>query len=315
MTIQGIDLSGHQGDGVKCPFPDWPKVRAWRDPNGVPIEFAICKATEANGWNDPSFAHNWAGIESVDLVRGAYHYAQPEGQRAGDAEAEARHFASRLVGFRKGIDFAALDIEDARLISKGKPFVEWVRAFVSTLNDILGQLTVIYTGGPFFDQHDGDPDESDVAFLAAHPLWLAAYVKNPDYFLPPEWRKPGWWMHQYSGDAPKQGGVFPRIDGILTNCDRNVFRGTVADLRAQIAALVIPDTIRPPPNSPGYEYQGAATPLGAETFHQRRIDQGFEDNDEDTDPGTPKAKSSSISQQLRAVFIPPGNDDEPPSAA
>ncbi|NJK52148.1 MAG: hypothetical protein HC936_03745 [Leptolyngbyaceae cyanobacterium SU_3_3] len=62
MVLEGIDVSVYQGN------IDWATVAS----QGIYYGFA--KATEGASTTDPAFAKNWAGMKSVGLVRGAYHF-------------------------------------------------------------------------------------------------------------------------------------------------------------------------------------------------------------------------------------------------
>jgi GH25 family lysozyme M1 (1,4-beta-N-acetylmuramidase) len=230
--IEGIDVSEAQG------VIDWLRV------GRTSVAFAACKATEGNGYVDHQFAANWNGIRSAGItVRGSYHFAHPDSIHQNDAAGEAEHFV-RTVGALDGLDFLALDIED-RKSPQGRTFTDWVVAFCERVDDLTGRRCLIYTGGPFFDEHDGVPDPETVARIAKHPLWLAAYVTDPTRYV----RMTAEWgalvIHQASGDeAPASLGIL-HVDGIHGNVDRDRFPGTLADLQALVRGLRIAPTREP----------------------------------------------------------------------
>src|SRR4051794_28794601 len=64
-TIEGIDI------GIGQKNPDWPRVRQ----SG--IDFAIIKATQGTSYKQEYFGASWKGAKSAGVIRGAYHYFEP----------------------------------------------------------------------------------------------------------------------------------------------------------------------------------------------------------------------------------------------
>lgn len=258
MTTLGIDVSQYQG------LVDWPRVARWRGPAGERVEFAIARATIGNTKTDPQFARNWKGIGDVNIVRGAYHAADPDTAHERDPLEEAHNFLAQVhaEGFRRGADFLALDIE-RNGIAKGAPFVSWVLDFLDAVSDATGQLCWVYTGGSFFQANAGSPPSATLARLGEHPMWIAAYVRDPERYLAmmPAWK--AWDIHQRSGDQAPAGETILHVDGIAANVDRNVFRGSLLELRARIAATVYRRETQP------VQPDGPAHPLGVETRAER----------------------------------------------
>src|SRR5215467_2433878 len=56
------------------------------------LSFAICKATEALNFTDPSFAANWAAIKTAGIARGAYHFLHPDL----DGATQAKYFIAAV---------------------------------------------------------------------------------------------------------------------------------------------------------------------------------------------------------------------------
>lgn len=184
----GPDVSSYQSD------VHWEEVSKHH-------RFAICKATEGLTYVDPKFSTNWQGIRDVGMIRGAYHFARPQPGHSG--RAEALHFLSivnRLGGFRRGDLRPVLDIE----WSSGLPGVAlqvWVSEFVHTIGSAVGQMPIIYTGSWWRDHR-----------LTHHygcPLWLAAYVRVPAFYVPRPWRR--WSLWQYKDNA--------HVSGVRGPCD------------------------------------------------------------------------------------------------
>ena len=283
MSVTILDVSKYQGR------IDWPVLAASGQCAGV-----ICKATDGQTGVDSTLAVNFDGANVVGLLLGTYHFAQPD-EEPGDAAKEATHYVRTVQAeaakspARTQPLLYALDIEKARAIRSGKPFVDWCRTFVETVEALTGLVCWVYTGGPFFDEHDGNISAEDAAFFARRPLWLAAYVDNPTrYVAMTPWRDVGLTMHQWAGDVAPGGKPGIRYPGITANVvDTNRFDGTIDDLRAVVArpALGLRDTDPLPPpldsseptwpggRGPAGIFDGPATPLRAgEGEHTVRLE-------------------------------------------
>lgn len=258
-----IDVSKFQGR------IDWRALKA----AGV-VDGAILKATEGNTGVDPEFAWNAKEAATQDLLLGFYHFAQPDhfalDSTWADPEAEADHFfntvAPTWIALGRPAMVFALDIEKARNIAKGRPFRKWVRRFVERLESHIDQLAWIYTGGPFFDAHDGEPNDSpdeaeDREFFARRPLWFAAHVEDATPYLRlTPWRHVGMSMHQWSGDVGPRGAPGIRYPGITANVvDTNSTRGTLRDLLDLLEQNRFQVTVEREPSPKS----GPATPLRA----------------------------------------------------
>src|SRR5262245_21247284 len=64
-TYQGVDISHWQG------------TINWQSVKDSGKTFAFCKATEGTDYVDPKFSFNWPAMNSVGLIRGAYHFGRP----------------------------------------------------------------------------------------------------------------------------------------------------------------------------------------------------------------------------------------------
>ncbi len=151
--IKLMDISAAQGVHV-----DFDKVKA----SGL-VEGSVCKFSQANGYKDPTGERNFREALRVGLIRGGYHFADAD-ERANDAVFEADFFVSLLRSYG-GLSsvgpeplFLVLDIETAAKIRSGKPFTDWVLAWCDRVEELTQIRPWIYTGGPFFGGHDGDPD-------------------------------------------------------------------------------------------------------------------------------------------------------------
>lgn len=82
--IQGVDVSGHQGN------VNW--TTAWNQGG----RFAYVKATEGTYYTNPFYSQQYNGSANVGMVRGAYHFAIPN---VGSAVAEANYFVDNGGGW------------------------------------------------------------------------------------------------------------------------------------------------------------------------------------------------------------------------
>lgn len=289
MSLTILDVSAAQG------VIGWKLLAASGKCDGV-----IVKATEGQGpYVDPQFNANFDGALGTGLLLGTYHFAHPD-ETANDAAIEARHYVSTVLnrsnkaGHYMPLLFA-LDVEEARKIRNGPTFTAWCRLFVETVEALTDLTCWIYTGGPFWNDADGDISADDAAFLAARPLWIAAYVNDPTrYVALTPWLHVGPTLHQWSGDVGPGNAPGIRYPGVTGNViDTNRYTGTMAQLRALIgrrAPMNDTDPLPPPP---------------------------------DTEPETPTGKSSQTMRAVRPEEIPQAIDfvrtladpDEPKGAA
>jgi lysozyme len=205
MPVLGVDVSSHQGE------VDWFAVARSE------VRFAFAKATEGSTFVDARFEQNWKGTGEAGLLRGAYHFARPNGH----PETQAAHFAA-VVGTATFMELPpVLDIE----VSGGLPpprVIEWTLAFVRTAESLLGSKLIIYTGG-LWRRELGNPDAPD---LGARLLWTARYGRK-EPVVPRPWRR--WDIWQFTDG---QSGEVVAVPGVHGPCDCNRFRGELAELQA-----------------------------------------------------------------------------------
>lgn len=220
--IDGIDVAYAQGK------IDWDAVSKVGS-----IKFACAKVSEGASGVDPQLINNWQSIKDNGIIRGAYHFARPDGDPS-DAVIEANHFVGKIPNLELE-DFLALDIEVSKI--QGNKFIEWILAWVETVELKTGKMPFIYTGGPFFTQYAGKVSTAVKNKLKQYPLWLAAYVKDPDKFVPDIWKDVGWMIWQKAGDVAAPGDTPLRVNGIKTVVDHDVFKGDETDLKKLILNL------------------------------------------------------------------------------
>jgi lysozyme len=179
--IHGLDVSDNNGTF------NWNKS----------IAFGIAKATQGVTDEDTQFSRNWAQMEELGLLRGAYHY-----MTAGlSGEAQAEYF----VNF---VRMHGLGLNDALMLDMETNCTNLnIQQFVNTVKSMTGKNVFVYSEYSII--HEGKFDG-----LYDQPLWIAnpeGEIGNPPEVSPFKI----WSMQQYS----------------WTPYDQNVFNGTAQTWR------------------------------------------------------------------------------------
>jgi GH25 family lysozyme M1 (1,4-beta-N-acetylmuramidase) len=198
FSIQGVDVSHYQGS------INWTSVK------NSGKTFAFMKATEGTTYTDPTFATNWAGAKAAGLIRGAYHFGHP-GSSAVD---QANRFCN-VVAPTHGDLQMMLDLEVTDGVSPSG-VRSWVVAFINQIVSRTGRPGIIYTGFYFWRDSAGNGSNLNC------PLFLAAYVTDPNNFVPAAWPFFTFWQYTDAGTCP----------GISGNVDRDAFNGSTSGLNA-----------------------------------------------------------------------------------
>ncbi len=194
--VHGIDVSHHQGE------IDWEAVKA-TDKQEYPIRFVFMKATEGGDHKDRLFVDNFRQAREVGLVRGAYHFYNPNT----DPIRQADFFISQ-VKLETGDLAPVLDIE-RKPRNKAQLQADLVK-FLNRLERHYGVKPIIYTSYKYRLHYLDTPE------LSSYPLWIAHYYVDALSYDGP-WQ---FWQHTDYGTVP----------GIEENVDLNVFNGSWNDL-------------------------------------------------------------------------------------
>ncbi len=193
--VHGIDVSRWQGD------------IDWRAARKAGVNFAYMKATEGGDVADPKFDAHRRGAEAAGVPWGAYHYYY----FCRSAESQARWFI-RNVPKGAGLPHV-LDMEwtphskTCRLRPHGSKVRSEARKFLDILESHYGQRPVIYTTVDFYQ-------DTGIGTMRDAQFWLRSVAGHPQQVYPGA----AWTFWQYTGTG--------LIDGIDTEVDINVFRGT-----------------------------------------------------------------------------------------
>jgi len=199
-TVFGIDISRHQGN------IDWDKLSAYRFEYHK-IDFVYIKATESYDWSDKNFFRNWKEAKKNKVVRGAYHFFDPNES----PEKQMNNFFNK-VRLKKGDLPPMLDVEQESRISTSE-YRNKVLKCLKLLEQHYKLKPLLYINKNFYDSYfftDGFKD---------YPLWISSLVKTKP--LQKEWVI---WQFSHTGIIP----------GINEYVDVNVFNGSEEDFKILI---------------------------------------------------------------------------------
>jgi lysozyme len=188
------------------------------------------KASEGGDWQDPMYAQRRVKAEAAGLLWGAYHYGTrqyPGGRQAANFLAAARPGPNTLM---------ALDLEFNEENPSNTMQLHQAEDFVRAVVAATGRHPLIYTSAAWADGkpagrgHTLGGRITEKSVLVHCPLWLADYRSQPE--VPTAWRHKGWHFWQYAGDTEDGGPRGRRVRTVsgIERCDRNIFRGDLADL-------------------------------------------------------------------------------------
>jgi GH25 family lysozyme M1 (1,4-beta-N-acetylmuramidase) len=220
-TLPGLRLPGYV-DGI-----DVSSVQTITDPAAVydaGFRFALVKCAEGLRGRDPAYRRHVDALQGAGLHVGAYAYARAS---QGAPAAQARYAYDAATADGRHVVRLVLDLESAPpMTTSGALFefaVDWLEEARRS-----GCAPVLYSYTSFLTARFSTADRATL--LAAAPLWLAQYRSVTVPWAPAsEADMPKaypWAAWQYSGDKGH------RVPGIPVDCDRNLFRGDEATLRA-----------------------------------------------------------------------------------
>lgn len=209
----GIDISKYQG------ILDADAVRA------AGFTFAFVKTSEGLGYCDPKALAHLHALRDAGLYTGGYGFARVE---QGDPRAQARKAVDGCGGSEHMVR-PVLDLESAPKTWGAAALSDFAEEWLDEARK-SGALPVLYSYTSFLARMGADANKTRLwRLLFDAPLWLAQYASTGRAWAPTSEadvpRGYNWQLWQYSGD---KGYRVPGIDG---DCDRNLFRGSEAELR------------------------------------------------------------------------------------
>jgi GH25 family lysozyme M1 (1,4-beta-N-acetylmuramidase) len=189
MTCLGYDLSKWQAGAYS---------------GGGGFTFGLAKASEGNGYADPTYGRHLTAIKAHGLVPGAYHFARPDLGNSPEAEAD---WFLRVVGDPRGL-LLALDLE----VGSGS-LGGWRDRFCDRVQGRVGRPCWWYSYSNFVNTRGLNTAGAD------YPFWLAWPDANGA--LP---------RFSFGGVSMQQYGL-TGVPGISGDVDANRFFGSLDQLR------------------------------------------------------------------------------------
>lgn len=199
--VEGIDVSRYQGT------INWASVKT------AGKQFAAARCTIGMSTQDPTFAANYKAIISNGLVPGVYHLLT--GTSTGAEQAANIKKTLDAVGFQKG--FIAIDVEgwSETTSTPKETILANVEYLCNWIRDAYKRTPIIYTGA-FWRDYLKQPINN-----FGSKLWLAAYVADPDPYVPVAWATYKIWQYASTG----------AVSGITGNVDLDKSVGTLNSLK------------------------------------------------------------------------------------
>ncbi len=217
QRIYGIDISRYQHEKGRRQFPvNWNRLRIWNlgrrisqsqvldEKVDYPVSFVYIKSTEGVTIENHYYQQDDQAVRKLGLPVGAYHFFSTKTP----SEEQAQHFLS-YTRFSSGDLPPMLDIEpsDKQIEDMGGPLSLFnaMRTWLRIVEHKIGCRPLIYVNQRFVNTYlHLAPDLKE-----GYHFWIARYGEyKPDIHLD---------IWQLSGDG--------HVDGIIPECDLNVFNG------------------------------------------------------------------------------------------
>lgn len=180
MERKGIDISYYQGD------IDFNSLKG-------NVDFAMVRTSYGNFTEDSKYKQNVAGLESVGIPYGFYHFSYATTVEGAKEEAEG--FINIIKNY-KPLYPVAIDVESTSVTENVREdtLIDIVKTFCKTVED-AGYYVMIYANLNYLN------NKLDSQELDDYDKWLAEWTNRPTYSKP-------FGMWQYSSK-----GSMPGIDG------------------------------------------------------------------------------------------------------
>ncbi|MFI8952181.1 peptidoglycan-binding protein [Streptomyces sp. NPDC053750] len=236
-TVKGIDTSHHNHDATGKPI-DWKRVAQKN-------AFTFLKATQGSRYKDPWFARDFKAVSATSLLRAPYHFFDPKNARDGAAQADHFIRTARAAGYsgtKPGELPPVLDVEsvwvNGKEVCPKALHAGQLDIFLKRVKAAFKVTPIVYTRASFVNGCMGGNGQ----VFKDYPLWLARYGSGAREPQPVPGAGP-WTFWQYT-ESERVPGV-PGAKNTVGTADRNVFRGTLAELRAMANLDGTPTPPRP----------------------------------------------------------------------
>jgi lysozyme len=203
-----------------------PDVSNWQHPYGQAINwravraqgasFAFVKVSEGSNYVNPYAATDLRNARAAGLYVAGYHFGRPR-LPLSTAASDAKLFAAQVGNVRQtGFLPPVLDLEVTGGLSPSQ-VTAWARTFMTTLEQRIGRVPMIYSGNWFWRGYMGNPGG-----FSHYPVWAAQYTGGAGPNLFGDFKYTTFW--QYTDSA--------RINGIPGGVDGNLFHGSLAQLQS-----------------------------------------------------------------------------------
>jgi len=189
----GLDVSKYQGS-IK-----WDSVKQ----SHHPIKYVFIRSTMGDDRKDIKFKYNWKEVKRIGLIRGAYHYYDPNE----NSTKQANNFIAS-VKLEKGDLPPVLDIEaDSKYGEKN--LIKNLKNWIKIIENHYGAKPIIYSTR-------GRHTSIIKKHFSEYPGWVASYTSKNKI------KNIKWDFHQFSDNI--------RVKGIPINVDGNDYNGNLKDL-------------------------------------------------------------------------------------
>lgn len=183
----------------------------------------IHKATEGEGYTDPTFAARKPQARAAGLLWASYHFLHH-----GGIATQMRHYLATAqpgAGERVCIDYEQADCT-----------LDDLHAAVSYLRAHAPNSPITVYGGSLLKEHLGDQKDD---LLASTSLWIAQYTSADA----PAWPTATWPAYSLWQYSDGQSGGDPKSVPGIDRCDCNTFNGSEDECRAWFGASAAPAAI------------------------------------------------------------------------
>jgi lysozyme len=206
----------------------WDPADDYQEVLNAGIVGVIYKATEGQGYNDPTYVDQQHAAKAAGLKWGAYHFAD-----GSDVDGQINNFMS--FACPDGDEIFCLDWEDnGGDVMSADNAKHWITEVEKALGR-PGQC-VLYSGNTAKELINGnDP------FFGSRRLWLAQYSSS--WTTQESWEAP--WLWQYTDGVY---GPSPHSIAGIGPCDINSYDGSAAHLIEEWANKPVPPHPHPKPH-------------------------------------------------------------------